>query len=127
MLNPDKQGTVQVENRPRQEFLDGARGMAASYVVLHHMWLTTYPNYPTYDGPGVFKSLAFGQIAVAIFIVISGFSLSLAPARTEWRLKNGFVNYLNRRAWRILPTYWAALALSCIIYGLITPQDTGNQ
>jgi peptidoglycan/LPS O-acetylase OafA/YrhL len=34
---------------------------------------------------------------------------------------------MARRAWRILPTYWAALAFSCIVVGLVTPAETGDQ
>lgn len=112
---------------PRIDFVDGIRALAALYVVLHHIWLTTYPNYLVDPGPLGLRWLAYGNIAVSVFIVVSGFSLSIAPARRDWGLKDGVKVYLQRRAWRILPTFWAALALSCIVFGLVTPDLTGDK
>jgi peptidoglycan/LPS O-acetylase OafA/YrhL len=62
-----------------------------------------------------------------VFIVVSGFSLTIAPARRDWRLTQGLRTYLRRRAWRILPTYWAALLFSCIVFGVITGDVTGDK
>ena len=45
-----------------------------------------------------------------MFIALSGFSLSLGPARSGWRFKS-IRTYAHRRAWRILPPYWAALGI----------------
>ena len=95
--------------------------------MLHHIWITTYPDYPRNSGPAIVGWLLYGHVAVSVFIVVSGFSLSIAPVRSGWQLKGGVPRFLRRRAWRILPTYWAALALSCIVFGLITPDETGAQ
>ena len=111
----------------RLDYVDGIRALAALYVVAHHIWLTAYPGYPHNDGPSVLGWLLYGHLAVAIFIAVSGFSLAIAPARRAWALRGGSRTFLRRRAWRILPTYWAALALSCIVFGLITPTETGEQ
>ncbi|MFF7975028.1 acyltransferase family protein [Streptomyces sp. NPDC007905] len=46
--------------------------------------------------------------------MLSGFSLAISPARHDWR-SGGVGEFLRRRAWRILPPYWAALAMSLII------------
>jgi peptidoglycan/LPS O-acetylase OafA/YrhL len=56
-----------------------------------------------------------------VFIVLSGFSLALAPARHNWRL-DAISRFAQRRAWRILPAYWAALAFSLAVAWLIVPQ-----
>jgi hypothetical protein len=32
-------------------FLEGVRGLAALYVVLHHIWITNYPQFPENSGP----------------------------------------------------------------------------
>jgi peptidoglycan/LPS O-acetylase OafA/YrhL len=112
--------------RGRLDYVDGIRALAAIYVVLHHIWITTYPDYPRNSGPIQVGWMAYGQVAVAVFIVVSGFSLSIAPASHGWRLSGGVGTFVRRRAWRILPTYWAALALSCIVFGLITPAQTGH-
>jgi peptidoglycan/LPS O-acetylase OafA/YrhL len=110
----------------RLTYLDGVRALAAVFVVLHHMWLKTYPVYPRNSGPAVGALFGYGHVAVAVFIVVSGFSLSIAPARRDWQQSGGFMTFLRRRAWRILPTYWAALALSCFIFAVITPNLTGD-
>jgi peptidoglycan/LPS O-acetylase OafA/YrhL len=50
-----------------------------------------------------------------VFIVVSGFSLALAPLDNGGKLKGGVSRFLRRRAWRILPAYWAALVLSVFV------------
>ena len=112
--------------RLRLTYVDGVRALAAVFVVLHHMWLKVYPAYPRNGGPAIGAIFGYGHVAVAVFIVVSGFSLSIAPARRDWQLSGGFKTFLRRRAWRILPTYWAALALSCFIFAVITPNLTGD-
>jgi peptidoglycan/LPS O-acetylase OafA/YrhL len=94
--------------------LDGIRGLAALYVVVSHCWLLSFPGYPANTGPGWLGWLVHGRLAVVVFITLSGFSLALSPARNGWRL-GGTVRFARRRARRILPAYWAALASSALI------------
>lgn len=94
--------------------LDGLRGLAALFVVLHHCWLFSYPGFPANTGPWWTGPLVHGHLAVVLFIVLSGFSLAVAPARRDWQL-GGTTRFLRRRAWRILPPYWAALAFSVLV------------
>jgi peptidoglycan/LPS O-acetylase OafA/YrhL len=105
----------------RVDGIDGIRGLAALYVVLHHCWLLTFHGYPADTGPAWLGWLLYGRLAVVVFIVVSGFSLAVAPARHGWRL-GGTARFAHRRAWRILPPYWAALAFSLVIAWLVTPQ-----
>jgi peptidoglycan/LPS O-acetylase OafA/YrhL len=56
----------------------------------------------------------YGRLSVVFFLTLSGFSLALGPAADRWRL-GGAGRFLRRRAWRILPAYWAALAFSLLI------------
>ena len=58
-------------------------------------------------------------MAVAIFIVVSGFSLALAPMRNGGSCPGACGAFLRRRAWRILPAYWAALVLSVVVTGVL--------
>ncbi|MBC8102879.1 MAG: acyltransferase [Cytophagales bacterium] len=95
------------------DFLDGLRGLAAFYVVIHHL----LGNGATNGAPvwvGRFVALtAFGHTMVAIFIVLSGFSLMLPIAlSSDRRLQGGFGEYVRRRSFRILPPYYAAVLLS---------------
>ncbi|HVW46552.1 MAG TPA: acyltransferase family protein, partial [Solirubrobacterales bacterium] len=101
--------------------LDGVRGLAALYVVVYHVSLRAFPGYPTDGAPFWAGWFAYGRFAVLVFIVLSGFSLALAPARAGWRL-DGIRDYARRRARRILPAYWAALAFSLAVAWLIVPQ-----
>lgn len=98
--------------------------MAALFVVLHHCWLFSYPGFPSDNGPPWLGFLLHGHLAVVVFIVLSGFSLAVAPARDGWRL-GGVRRFLRRRAWRILPAYWAALLFSLLVAWLVVTEHTG--
>jgi peptidoglycan/LPS O-acetylase OafA/YrhL len=89
------------------------------FVVLHHIWLTSWPTFPSITGPWWLGWLLYGHLAVAIFIVVSGFSLALVPMRNGGRLSGGVRRFLRRRAWRILPAYWAALILSLLVTAVL--------
>jgi peptidoglycan/LPS O-acetylase OafA/YrhL len=95
------------------------------FVVLHHIWLTTWPDFPRNTGPWWLGWLLYGHMAVAIFIVVSGFSLALAPMRNGGKLSGGVRRFLRRRAWRILPAYWAALILSILVTAVLLQPDLG--
>ncbi len=95
------------------------------FVVLHHIWLTTWPSFPRNTGPWWLGWLLYGHMAVAIFIVVSGFSLALGPMRNRGKLSGGLRRFLRRRAWRILPAYWAALILSILVTAVLLQPDLG--
>jgi peptidoglycan/LPS O-acetylase OafA/YrhL len=101
--------------------LDGIRGLAALYVVINHVFLRAFPGYPVDHAPFWAGWFIYGRFAVVVFIVLSGFSLALSPARHGWRL-DGISRFAQRRAWRILPAYWAALAFSLAVAWLIVRQ-----
>jgi peptidoglycan/LPS O-acetylase OafA/YrhL len=106
-------------------WLDGVRGLAALFVVLHHIWLATWPDFPRNTGPWWVEPLLYGHLAVAVFIVVSGFSLALAPLRSEMHLRGGTRTFIRRRAWRIIPAYWAALVLSTLVTFTLLQPDVG--
>jgi peptidoglycan/LPS O-acetylase OafA/YrhL len=108
---------------PRQRLpgLDGLRGLAALFVVVHHVFLRAFPGYPVDRAPFWAAGFIYGRFAVVVFIVLSGFSLALSPARHGWKL-DGVSRFARRRAARILPAYWAALAFSLAVAWLIVPQ-----
>jgi peptidoglycan/LPS O-acetylase OafA/YrhL len=107
--------------RGRLSGLDGIRGLAALFVVLHHGWLMSYPGYPANTGPAWTGWLIYGHLAVVVFIVLSGFSLAVGPARNGWEL-GSLRRFAFRRAWRILPPYWPALVYSLIVAWTLVPQ-----
>ncbi len=101
--------------------LDGIRGLAALYVVLNHVFLRAFPGYPRDTAPAWAGWLIYGRFAVVVFIVLSGFSLAVGPAGDGWRL-GGLTRFARRRAWRILPPYWAALAFSLAMTWFVVAQ-----
>ncbi|NUS09351.1 MAG: acyltransferase [Nonomuraea sp.] len=107
--------------RGRLAGLDGLRGLAALFVVLHHCWLLSFPGFPVNDAPWWTGWLLYGHFAVVVFIVLSGFSLAVSPARNGWELGSART-FFQRRAWRILPPYWAALLFSLVIAWAVIPQ-----
>jgi peptidoglycan/LPS O-acetylase OafA/YrhL len=112
--------TVADPGRGRLAGLDGLRGLAALYVVVNHVFLRAFPGYPVDHAPFWAAWFIYGRFAVVVFIVLSGFSLALSPARHGWRL-DAVSRFARRRARRILPAYWAALLFSLAIAWLVVP------
>src|SRR5437763_3119928 len=113
--------SARVDTRRRLAGLDGVRGLAALFVVVNHVFLRAFPGYPVDRAPFWAGWFIYGRFAVVVFIVLSGFSLALAPARHGWRL-DAVSRFAARRARRILPAYWAALAFSLAVAWLVVAQ-----
>jgi len=111
--------------RLRLEYLDGLRGLACLYVLLLHAWMLV----PWEQSSGALawigratRWVLDGRVAVAVFIVLSGYCLMLPVARAkDGRLRGGMGPYLKRRSLRILPPYYAAVALGVILPFLVPP------
>jgi len=101
----------------RLEYLDGLRAVAALYVVLFHAGLGFLDHERALTGfaRNVQRALSFGHDAVAVFIVLSGYCLMLPVARAGGVQVRGIPDYFARRAWRILPPYFAALFGSLLL------------
>jgi peptidoglycan/LPS O-acetylase OafA/YrhL len=80
-------------------------------VLLFHCLVLTFAVTPADYGPAWTGVLRYGRLAVVFFLALSGFSLALSPAAKGWRL-GSVATFARRRAWRILPPYWAALLFS---------------
>ena len=89
-------------------------------MVVNHVFLRAFPGYPVDRAPFWAGWFIYGRFAVVVFIVLSGFSLALSPARHGWRL-DGVSRFARRRALRILPPYYAALAFSLAVAWLVVP------
>jgi peptidoglycan/LPS O-acetylase OafA/YrhL len=111
-------------------FLDGLRGLAALFVTTHHMWLQLWPQ--TYhmlpSGLMLFATgwLGYGHFGVTAFIVLSGFSLALAAAKRDRLTQVDNKSFYMRRARRILPPYYLALLVSCLLAMTIAGKTTGT-
>ncbi len=116
----------------RLAFIEGLRGVAALYVVLTHFGSMLDPSH--LDGTrsrvpewmqSVIHPFWYGHLAVAAFIVLSGYCLqtSLFGGRDGRIHKYG--KFFARRAKRILPPYYATLIFSVIVSIYITSKQTG--
>ena len=107
--------------RLRLDYLDGLRGLAALYVVMHHIYYSVVAEFVL--PPRVAKLtywLILGRSAVDIFIVLSGYCLMLPVVRAGV-LKGGTLGFLKRRARRILPPYYFAMGLALIAIAVLPP------
>lgn len=103
--------------RPKLAFLDGLRGLAALYVVIHHAAAEFLYSFEAGLVPHGFREWAwlflFERYAVDGFIVLSGFCLALPVLQSPaFKIQGGFLGFMKRRARRILPAYYGALAFS---------------
>lgn len=89
--------------------LDAARAAAAFYVVLHHVGQARGWTEGGLASGGVL--LRFGQEAVLIFFLLSGFVIFL----NERRRADDVSGYFQRRFRRIYPTLIAAMAVSALV------------
>jgi peptidoglycan/LPS O-acetylase OafA/YrhL len=125
MIASDARNEVQAAAstpRVRLDYLDGLRGLAALFVLLHHAHAELDYRYAA-EGLkpwlSATKVLSWGHFSVSVFIILSGYCLMLPVARSRTgELRGGFADYIWRRARRILPPYYVALAFSLIIIWL---------
>jgi len=101
-------------------YLEGLRGIGALWVVLGHIYQSFEVNYAPF-GPATellpFRGqfLLYGHYAVGIFMVISGFVLTI-PVAVRGSLTGGWRKFAVRRARRLLPAYFGALTLAIPFY-----------
>jgi peptidoglycan/LPS O-acetylase OafA/YrhL len=98
----------------RLTYMDGLRGFSAIIVATHHLylrWLDMAGN----RFPNCFRFLLTGHCFVAVFVVLSGYTLMLPVARSkDHHMVGGWWRFITRRARRILPAYYAGLGLAII-------------
>lgn len=110
-------------------FIDALRALAALYVAFGHAYAQLGPYEqalmdlnPKYEklfsfiGAVLFRH---GHLAVAVFIVISGYCLMLPLARHDKLELDGIGSFIKRRARRILPPYFAALGIALLLFVLV--------
>ena len=86
--------------RIRLVYLDGIRGLAALYVVVFHVYQECIARreMPSLVLSAV-KFIAYPQLPVAIFIVLSGYCLMLPVIRSgKAQIPGGLLHYIKRRA-----------------------------
>src|SRR4051812_20877807 len=109
--SPDRSSPIQ---RPRLRAVDQLRAGAALYVAIYHALLVYWPNGGPRP-PWYLKWADFGHVGVAVFIVVSGYSLALGPAARGKTSAGRYWSFMLKRARRLLPPYWVALAGSVLL------------
>lgn len=100
---------------PRRNSLGALRVILAAVVIVSHAWPTGgFGEDPKLGGEGA------GRWAVAGFFAISGYLVT----DSRWRL--GLGGYLARRAARILPGYWACLAVTAFVVAPLAAAWSGT-
>jgi peptidoglycan/LPS O-acetylase OafA/YrhL len=108
---------------PHLAFLDGVRGVAALYVTVHHIAIhLPLGSDATRLERACRHLLSFGHDAVDVFIVLSGYCLLLPFLRRPLHT----VEFLKRRAARILPPYYMALLGSWLLIQVAIGAKTGT-
>jgi peptidoglycan/LPS O-acetylase OafA/YrhL len=95
---------------------DGLRAIAALTVFVFHISNADLRPLQHWYG----RYLLLLNIGVPIFFVISGFLLyrPFVAARFEGRSRPTAREFLRRRALRILPAFWVALTVLCIVFNV---------
>ncbi|MGO4154118.1 acyltransferase family protein [Cupriavidus sp. YAF13] len=84
--------------------LEGVRGFAAVYVFLHHL--------NPLQGTGFEPLLKFGQEAVILFFLVSGFVIYYSKERSG--INGSGFDFIIKRAARIYPLFLVSLALAAL-------------
>lgn len=112
---------------PRLGFVDSLRALAALYVMASHVVLTIWPKEDLHGAAiALGGAFLFGHQAVSVFIVLSGFSLTLPVARNGFRLPHGVWGFYWRRARRIAPPYYFAMGFALLLIWLVIGQPTAT-
>jgi peptidoglycan/LPS O-acetylase OafA/YrhL len=116
---------AQGKSRQRYLFLDGLRGWGSVTVVFFHVLIEGFPANATMADRDLWAKVFFlnGTFAVAVFFIVSGFSLSIGYLeRRDWRilLRLGAGRYLRL----VIPIFAICLIVHILlVLGIIPPAD----
>ena len=110
----DRPTAASSSGRPRLPAADGLRGVAALLIVVYHTSFTA----GTTVGPGLIPAVvARLDVCVPVFFGLSGFLLfePYVVRIVHDRPLASMVTFWRRRAVRIFPAFWTALAIQLVI------------
>ena len=114
---------TRVSTRSSTDYLDGLRGCLICMVLLLHIYYLAgrgfyVKNHLRLPLPWYLETFRWyypGLFTVGLFVVVSGYCLMLPVARSnDRRMTGGILDYMRRRARRIIPPYYIAATLSLV-------------
>ncbi len=108
--------------KQRLQFIDGLRGLAVLLTVLCHTWLYggMYQAGANLGGLSLSYWFATFALGVNLFMVISGFCLTLPLVQPDGWAELNAGDFFRRRIVRIVPPYYAAIA-TFVLLDLLMP------
>lgn len=113
---PAPRHSIEVQRaQDRINSLEALRGIAAIMVLISHLASLTYNPVLGETSSYVMERIAWelGAPAVDLFIVLSGYVVALSWMRSE---KHGTTSFFKRRLIRLMPIYWASLAVAIFLW-----------
>jgi peptidoglycan/LPS O-acetylase OafA/YrhL len=94
----------------RFAYLDVIRGIAALSVVITHIFELGIPGFRNLAG----QVCNLGLFGVLLFFIVSGTVITASIERSP-----SLLVFWKQRFWRLIPAYWASLAVSAILFFLV--------
>ncbi len=105
---PPKQARENLVSLP---FIDGLRGIAILAVMADHLFVQGIGGEGAKLAGSFTFFMALGQRGVQLFFLVSAFTLYASYSRRAGQERNPARNFYIRRAFRILPLWWASMLL----------------
>jgi peptidoglycan/LPS O-acetylase OafA/YrhL len=113
---------------PRLAGIEGLRALAASAIVIVHVWGFTTPGGALGERLWIGDVVSTLATGVTLFFTLSGFLLyrpfAAAIARGFPHMPLG--SYLRNRVLRIVPAYWVILVIAALVFGCVNVRDAGG-
>jgi peptidoglycan/LPS O-acetylase OafA/YrhL len=114
-----------LKQKPRLQWIDSLRGIAAIMVAILHLWLLMRGNIAK-SNESVSRIVSFfisdffdlGKIGVVVFFLISGYVIPYSLYKASSK------DFLISRFFRLYPAYWVAIICFCLIMGIADIKNT---
>jgi peptidoglycan/LPS O-acetylase OafA/YrhL len=112
-----------VSQREHLPALDGVRGIAILWVVLHNFSVVDSGTFHSLPGHALAAFLSAGWSGVTLFFVLSGFLITGILLDSQ-KSPHYFRNFYVRRVLRIFPLYYTVLAIAFLLWPLLAPMPS---
>nr|MDQ3834396.1 acyltransferase [Actinomycetota bacterium] len=120
---------------PRPHFveMDGLRGLGILSITMSHLawwwWLTTGIglSLPFFRVELVDPLNFFGYFQLSLFFLLSGYLLTWTEEKRKRRGAYSVLNYVKRRALRLVPAYYVAMVVVMLVWPLIAQGTIGEE